>query len=138
MIELDNHKVCVCHGDLLNPDPNYRRLRSLWRSLPARILARIIHPDLVWSFAMWLCSKSPKNKSDRSHRDPTPFLASFIDQQSLEDAEIIICGHYHYPVTSQYKGITMIGLGDWISQFSYAEMENGHISLKKLSRLNFY
>ena len=126
-IDWDGQTLLISHGDLLNPDKKYQQLRSFWRSLPARLLARIIHPDLVWSFAMWLCNKSPKNNPDNSHYDPTPYLIPYAEQSN---SDIVVCGHYHHPVTLKHKGVRIIGLGDWITQFSYAEMIDGHIELK--------
>ncbi len=129
----DGRRLLICHGDLLNPDPGYRRMRSFWRSLPVRFLARIVHPDLIRNFAFWLCDKSPKHDPEKYHRDPTPDLKAFIDTKSADEMEIIICGHYHHPVDSIYRDTRMIALGDWIEQFSYAEMVDGRITLKTLA-----
>lgn len=130
LIEWDGRKLLVCHGDLLNPDPAYRRLRALWRSRPVRVLSRLVHPDLVWSFALWLCNKSAKNNPERSHRDPTAYLKKFSEQRPTDGADAVICGHYHHAVETSHKGVELIALGDWISQFSYAEMIDGKITLK--------
>lgn len=129
-IDWQGHKLFLCHGDLLKPDPAYRRLRAFWRSAPVRALGRILHPDLVWSFAMWLCNKSGKNNPDRSHFDPSTYLRRFSEQQSLADGETLICGHFHHPVDMEHEGVRLIGLGDWINQFSYAELADGKINLR--------
>ena len=131
LIEWDGQKLFICHGDLLKPDPGYQRLRAFWRSRPVRFLSRVIHPDHVWAFALWLSNKSSKNNPNREHRDPTPYLANFSETEPIGDAQAIICGHYHHPVTSEHNGIKLIALGDWINQFSYAEMLDGHLSLKR-------
>lgn len=130
LVEWDGHKIMICHGDLLNPDRSYQRLRSFWRSRSVRLLSRLIHPDLVWSFALWLSNKSPKNNPQQFHLDPTPYLTSFVEQQPASEAQIVVSGHYHHPLESEHRGIKIIALGDWINQFSYAEMQNGQITLK--------
>ena len=132
LLEWDSQQILVCHGDLLNPDPRYRRLRAFWRSWPVRALARVIHPDLVWAFAIWLSNKSHKHKPDNNHQDPTPQLQKFSEQQDHAACRVIICGHYHHPVETVHHEIKLIALGDWINQFSYAEMQNGEITLKTL------
>ncbi|MCF6267874.1 MAG: UDP-2,3-diacylglucosamine diphosphatase [Desulfuromusa sp.] len=127
LIDWDGQKILISHGDLLNPSPHYLRLRSFWRSWPIRILAQIVHPDLVWSFAIWLSNKSSKNDPDSHHLDPTPYLLPFSEKSN---SDIVICGHFHHPLDTEHQGIRIIALGDWISQFSYAEMVDGEIKLK--------
>jgi len=95
-----------------------------------RGLAKIVHPDLVWSFAMWLCAKSPKNNPENRHFDPTPYLLPFAEQSN---SDIVISGHYHHPLDLEHQGTRIIALGDWISQFSYAEMIDGRIELKQFN-----
>ncbi len=127
-IEWDGKTILVSHGDLLKNDKSYQRLRSFWRSWPVRVLAKIVHPDLVWSFAMWLCTKSPKNNPEMQHHDPTPHLLPFAEQSGCD---IAVCGHFHHPLDLTHQGTRIIALGDWISQFSYAEMIDGEIQLHR-------
>lgn len=129
-INWDSQTIMISHGDLLNPDKNYQRLRSFWRSWPVKALAKVVHPDLVWAFAMWLCKKSPKNNPENRHHNPTTYLLPFAESSN---SDIVICGHYHHPLTIEHKGTQIIALGDWISQFSYAEMIDGKIELKQFS-----
>ncbi len=127
LIDWDGHKIMLSHGDLLNPDRNYQRLRTFWRSWPIKILSQIVHPDLVWSFAIWLSNKSSKNNPENQHYDPTPYLIPFSENSA---SDIVICGHFHHPLEREHRGVKIIALGDWISQFSYAEMIDGEINLK--------
>ena len=130
VIDWDNHKILLSHGDLLNPNRNYQLLRSVWRSWPVKFLSRIVHPDLVWSFAFWLSNKSAKNHPENRHQNPSNYLIPFA---ATSNSDIVICGHYHYPLDIEHHGKRIIALGDWISQFSYAEMVKGKIELKTYS-----
>ncbi|MBE0583582.1 MAG: UDP-2,3-diacylglucosamine diphosphatase [Desulfofustis sp.] len=130
LVEWDGKKILISHGDLVNPGPNYRRLRAFWRSWPVRFLSRVIHPDLVWSFALWLSNKSAKNDPANCHQDPSPYLTAFAEQQAPVGSQVIVCGHFHHPIDFDHHGIKIIALGDWINQFSYAEMLDGNIELK--------
>lgn len=130
LVNWDGQNILISHGDLLNPDRNYQRLRSFWRSWPIKLLTRIVHPDLVWSFALWLANKSSKNDPVKCHQDPTPYLIPFSE---TSHSDIIICGHFHHPVDLEHHDVRIIALGDWISQFSYAEMLDGKIELKSYS-----
>ncbi len=130
LLSWDGLNILLCHGDLLNPSPAYRRLRRFWRSRPSKLLARLVHPDLVWKFAFWLSNKSAKNNGPSPHQDPTPYLISFSDRAENQKADLILCGHYHYPTQADHRGSKLIALGDWIEQFSYAELKDGEIELK--------
>jgi len=126
-VNWDGKKILISHGDLVKSDRNYQRLRSFWRSWPLKLLSRVIHPDLVWSFALWLSNKSSKNDPRKCHQDPTPYLIPFSESSN---SDIVICGHFHHPIEREHQGVKIIALGDWITQFSYAEMQDGEISLK--------
>ncbi|PLY03999.1 MAG: UDP-2,3-diacylglucosamine diphosphatase [Desulfuromonas sp.] len=130
LIDWDGQKILICHGDLIKPDPNYRRLRAFWRSGFIRGLSRIVHPDLAWKFALWLSNKSSKLDPNRKHQDPSPFLSTYVANNMTAPADLLICGHFHYPVVAEHRGVKTVALGDWIHQFSYAEMTDGRIALK--------
>ncbi|MEE4255109.1 MAG: UDP-2,3-diacylglucosamine diphosphatase [Desulfuromusa sp.] len=130
LVNWDGKRILICHGDLVKQDRNYRHLRTFWRSWPIKALSRIIHPDLVWSFAIWLSNKSSKNDPRKCHQDPSPYLIPFSE---TSNSDIVICGHFHHPLEREHQGVKIIALGDWISQFSYAEMQDGVISLKNYS-----
>jgi UDP-2,3-diacylglucosamine hydrolase len=132
LVEWDSQKILLCHGDQLKQDKGYALLRAFWRSHPLRWLARIVHPDLVWRFGLYLSNKNNKHSTQRNHHDPTPYLLRYADE-TRENCRAIICGHFHYPVSIEHKGTSIIALGDWIHQFSYAEMLNGKLSLKSYS-----
>lgn len=133
VVEWDGRKLLLCHGDLLNPDRNYQRLRSFWRSGLIRFLARIVHPDPVWSFAIWLSDKSRVKHAEDCHWDPTPLLLPFAEKQFARGCNAVLCGHFHQPVNRDIDGRQLIVVGDWISQFSYVEMNGGKLELKNFS-----
>ena len=127
-ISWDGKNILISHGDLIKQDRNYQRLRSFWRSWPIKFLAKIIHPDIVWSFALWLSNKSSKNNPEKNHQNPSTYLIPFSE---TSDSDIVVCGHFHFPLEKEHQGVRIIALGDWITQFSYAEMQDGKITLKQ-------
>ncbi len=130
LVDWDGKKIMLSHGDLLNPDRKYQRLRAFWRSRPIKILSQIVHPDLVWSFALWMSHKSSNNNPEKRNQDPTPYLIPFSE---MSNSDIVVCGHFHHPLDIEHRDVRIIALGDWISQFSYAEMVDGEIELKSFS-----
>ncbi len=130
LVDWDGKKILISHGDLLNSNRSYQHLRSFWRSWPIKLLSQIVHPDIAWSFAMWLCDKSSKNNPHKRHYDPTPNLLPFAESSN---SDIVVCGHFHHPLDINHRETKVIALGDWINQFSYAEMIDGEIELKKFT-----
>jgi len=130
LVEWDNKKLLLNHGDLLNPGKGYQKLRSFWRSGLIRFLSRIVHPDWVWAFGIWLSNLSLKKKTGSHSWDPTHLIQPLADSELAATADAIFCGHFHQPVETSYRGKQLISVGDWIAQFSYAEMIDGQISLK--------
>ncbi len=135
MIDWDGQKLLVCHGDLLNPSRRYQRLRRFWRGRTVRLLAKIIHPDLVWSFAIWLSNLSKKKRQnhDPCNWDPTPLIEPFAQGQFALGADALLCGHFHKAIKQDYAGKQLLVIGDWIQQFSYIELVDGHFELKNYS-----
>ena len=130
MVEWDSRKLHLCHGDLLNPDRSYHLMRSLWRSGLIRILAKIIHPDLVWSLAIFLSNLSRKKHPTDCNWDPSPLVLPYAQKQFDQGCDAVLCGHFHQVVNREIDGKQVIVLGDWIKQFSYAEMRDGQFELK--------
>lgn len=130
LVEWDDKKLLLCHGDLLNPDPKYQRLRRFWRSGLISFLAKIIHPDPVWAFGIWLSNLSRKKQPNSREWDPAPLLVPFAKKEFSAGADAVLCGHFHQPVDKQINNKQIIAVGDWIQQYSYAEMIDGKISLK--------
>ncbi|MBE9486781.1 MAG: UDP-2,3-diacylglucosamine diphosphatase [Chloroflexi bacterium] len=130
LVEFDGKKLLLCHGDLLNPSKNYQRLRTFLRSGLIRFLARIVHPDPVWAFAIRLSDLSRKKNPDSRNANPTPLLRTFAESGTTAAADTIVCGHFHQPISIVYNNKQVLVVGDWITQFSYLEMVNGRLELK--------
>ncbi len=129
LIQWDNRHIMISHGDLVHPTSAYLRLRKLWRSSFIKLLTRIIHPDLVWKFGLWLSDKSQQKRSQHQPSDPTPWLQEFNATSVDESCDLVICGHFHRPVFFRQHGREIIALGDWQTRRSYAQLIDGHITI---------
>ncbi len=129
LIQWNSLNLLICHGDLIHPTPAYLRLRKLWRSSFVRFLSRLIHPDLVWKFGIWLSNKSQQKRSSRQPYDPTPWLKEFNTNAVTDPCDLVICGHFHVPVRFQQHEREVIALGDWQTRRSYVQLTDSHISL---------
>jgi UDP-2,3-diacylglucosamine hydrolase len=133
-VEIDGHCVYLAHGDLADPtDRGYRILRGIFRSRLARFLSRTIHPDSIWKFAAWASRNSSGKKNRRTQTECRAILLPYAQQLFNQGAEFVVTGHYHTPFMEQTETGTLIALGDWIEQFSYAVYEQGEFKLEKFT-----
>lgn len=132
-IAIDGRRVFIAHGDLVNPaDRSYRLLRKLLRSLPLRALKQMVHPDIAWAIGRWGSGQSGKKHAERRQRwVPREMLTAHAERRFAEGYEAVVTGHFHAPWLQRTEHGTIVALGDWIDQFSYAVWENGEFRLEK-------
>jgi UDP-2,3-diacylglucosamine hydrolase len=134
-IELNGQKVFLAHGDLANPeDRGYRVLRRILRSLPVRLLIRILPPDLVWDIAARASRQSKLSRHKKDRRGPIrEILLKYALAIKSRGYRVIVTGHFHQPFHEIMDDHELVALGDWINQFSYAVCEDGRFELKVYS-----
>ena len=129
---LDDRRVFLAHGDLINPDDKaYHLLRKALRSPLSKALLPLVPPDWAWSIALRASRKSAQKKGRRTAFLPEKTLLAFADQRFLEGYDTVITGHFHVPLFRRMGDKTVIALGDWIEQDSYALFENGVFTLER-------
>lgn len=131
-LQLDDRRIFIAHGDLVNPDDKaYRMLRSALRCRLSRALLPLVPPDWAWSMARWASRLSDRKKKGRSAFLPEQALLNFARERFAEGFDTVITGHFHVPLFRQIEDKLLIALGDWIEQDSYAVFEHGAFALKR-------
>lgn len=130
-VDLDGKRVFIAHGDLVNPDDRgYRLLRRTLRSAPMRLLMSLAPPDLTWRIAHRASRESrKKHGANRERWVPAEIVRAHARHRFAEGYEAVVTGHFHAPLLEQKPEGTIVALGDWITQYSYALWENGAFSL---------
>ncbi len=130
-VEIDGLQVHITHGDLINSrDSGYLLLRRFLRSRPLRWLTAMAPGDLTWRIARWASRQSQKGRTEKDARGlPERELDEFARRRFAEGCAIVVTGHFHQPIYRQYEEGLLIGLGDWIGQYSYGVLEEGRFSL---------
>jgi len=131
IVEIDGRKVYLGHGDLVNADDRgYLLLRRVLRSLPLQWLMKVTPPDWTWGIARWAGRQSRKGRVNKTVRQlPETMLAAHAEQRFGQGCQAVVTGHFHLPLLKKSDGKTLVALGDWIDQFSYAVCENGSFEL---------
>jgi len=130
-IEIDGVRVHLAHGDLVDPgDTGYRLLRATLRSWPLQLVKNLIPPDWLWGISVWMNRKSRDNHHRRDQCwQPVKLLETYCAARCAGGAQAVVTGHFHTPLLRETGQGTLVALGDWITQYSYAVFENGRFSL---------
>ena len=129
-VQAQGRKLWVHHGDgLVGGDLGYKVLRKVLRSPVAIGLYRLLHPDLGIPLAHWVSNLSrlsrghPPLQADRLWRE-------IAEPRFAEGFDGVLCGHFHHAYERHENGRDFVVLGDWIDRFTYAELEDGKLTLK--------
>ncbi len=131
----NNKRFYIGHGDGLGPgDHGYKFIKKVFRNPVCKWLFGWLHPDLGIGLANYFSRKSrEKTGSANEHflGEENEWLIVYSKELiKKEHFDYLIFGHRHYPIdfklseTSRY-----INLGDWISNFTYAEFDGTELKL---------
>lgn len=135
---IQGKKVYMAHGDGVGSLPlGFRVIRSVFRNRFAQWLFSGIHPrwTVPFAYAWSRHSRANGEPPDQWSHPMVDHLKEFATQYHAEHPDIayFLFGHLHILVDEEIApGSRMLILGDWITRFSYARMEDGHIALKTL------
>jgi len=125
-ITLCGRRLLLMHGDTVDPDDRgYRFLRAFLRSLPMKVLARVLTPESVLKVADRYTLHRAGRVYAASH---LPALMERYARARWEEGyDGVIMGHCHSPafVTDTVHGreVFYANLGDWITKFTYLTLD---------------
>jgi UDP-2,3-diacylglucosamine hydrolase len=131
ILELQGQRVYLCHGDLINrADWRYRLLHRVLRHRVTVQIGQLLTSSMVEGVRRQLQHSSrgrcPHGKTTRDYSGMIRLYADSVRQQGCD---ALVLGHFHQPFIEDQDGFTLVSLGDWISQFSYAELSDGTFRL---------
>ena len=135
VLEIGGKKVYLCHGDQINrEDYRYRAFRFVLHSRVAEALLPLFSRSLTAYAASTLSRRSSRQRAARKARwDYRVILDRFTRARFAAGCDAVIVGHYHLPIFQREGGHLFIALGDWITQFSYAQWLDGEFTLESFS-----
>ncbi len=132
VVDIDQQRVSLAHGDLVDAtDRGYRLLRRFFRSGLIRFLSGLVHPDLIRNIGDWAGKNSAgKKRPARPVSEVHSLLSKYARDKFAGGCQVVITGHHHTPLFDQSDAGTLVALGDWIDDYSYAVCENGTFHLE--------
>ncbi len=128
-ITLNRKKFYIFHGDgLARDDTGYRILKRIFRNKINIFLYSLLHPDLGIPFARWMSSVSRRHTRRDGRLSDEDYIERAL-QKFNQGYDYAIFGHLHSPRIEQFGQKTYVNLGDWITNFSYAEFDGKDLNL---------
>lgn len=130
-------RLFICHGDQINRDDRlYRLLRLLLRT--KLVAAGVRHFPPAWALRIRdiLQKRSQAGYMEKGVRwDYRRILLDFANTLQNQGCDGLVTGHFHLALLENLPETTFVvlSLGDWIEQFTYAEMVDGELRLMTYS-----
>jgi UDP-2,3-diacylglucosamine hydrolase len=135
-LELDDRRMLLVHGDGINPaDRSYRVYKRVARWPWVVGAFRLLHPDWAMAVAQGVSrgSRHMTRADDVSHGPEAEALRAFAREQLARgEADVVVCGHAHFPEITPYptpdgEGL-YINTGDWLHHRSYVVWDGEHFT----------
>ncbi len=131
-VKIFGKNIFLIHGDGLSDlDARYRILRRILRNTLNIFLFRWLHPDLGIALANRWSHRSAMNDAEfKKYLQDESYLKqvhTFFDRGH----DVVIMGHHHVPRELIFGNKRCYTLGDWITHFTYVEMDEDTMRLRK-------
>ncbi len=133
-IQFGSRRVRLDHGDgLLKFDWAYNSFRAMVRTRPGIVLAKSLHPEILFALSTWLSGKS---------RGATRDEASAIEErgrrwlarQQTAPWDLLVMGHVHHGFVHENGGRQLAALAGWFDPLGYGLLRDGRFSLHEFGR----
>jgi UDP-2,3-diacylglucosamine hydrolase len=133
VLEIGGRKFSLCHGDQINrADYRYRAFRFVLHSRLVKALVPVFSRRLADRAAATLSQRSSKRHGLRRKRwDYRVILDTFARERFAAGCDVVVTGHYHLPFIKGDGERLFVSLGDWITQYSYAQWVDGTLTLER-------
>lgn len=129
---LDGMKVHLCHGDQVNHhDLPVRLLRKLLHGPLIPALIPLVPSAVALAIARVLNRRSNRLRDYKKQRfDPRNLVREYAMSRFSAGYSAVVTGHFHTPFIETVGDKTILSVGDWITDFSWGEFQNGTFSLR--------
>ena len=133
IIEINNKKLYVAHGDGLGKgNVIYKLIKRVYKNRMCQFLFKILPSTIGITLAQFLSRRNKKKQNPSKEKLGENYLIDYcknvLKQQHID---YFVFGHIHRPCSIELSpNSTYINLGDWVTHFSYAELDEENLLLK--------
>ena len=133
-LDLGGTRIHLCHGDgLFCRDWFYRTFRSLVRTKGGIVLAKSLHPEMLYALSVLLSDNSRKGRRDEAERIETK-ARTWLSQQTHTDWDLMVIGHLHHAFDIRVGSSRLAALAGWLDSCGYGLLKQGEFHLLDYQR----
>lgn len=134
ILPLGRLRVKVTHGDgLLGFDWAYNTFRAMVRTRAGIVLAKSLHPEILYAFSKWLSGKSRAATRDEAERIEEK-ARHWMKNCSEANWDLMVMGHVHLPLEVESPPARLAILAGWFDQLGYGLLQDGKFRLLDFGR----
>lgn len=134
IVALGSRRIRLCHGDgMFKYDWAYRTFRAIVRHRAGVLMAKSLHPEILYALSVWLSSRSRT-----ASRDEIAVIESraekWLARQEDEPWDLMVIGHLHHGFRHTVGARTLAVLPGWLTPLGYGVLRNGEFQLRDFER----
>ena len=133
IIKLNGKKFYLSHGDGLGSGNKiYKFLKFIYSNKICQFLFSLIPSNIGISLAQFLSKQSRIKQNPSNEKLGETYLTNYCKKQlEKHHIDFFIFGHIHQPKKILIShNSSYVNLGDWVTHFSYAELDGENLLLK--------
>jgi UDP-2,3-diacylglucosamine hydrolase len=134
ILQLGDRRLLLTHGDgLLKFDWAYNSFRAVVRTRAGIVLAKSLHPEILYAFSVWLSGRSRSATRDEASRIEV-LSRQWLDRQGEVDWDLMIMGHVHHGFQIGTPDREMASLAGWFDTLGYGLLQKGSFRMLDFAR----
>jgi UDP-2,3-diacylglucosamine hydrolase len=124
-----SRRVLLNHGDGLHKfDWAYNSFRAVVRTQLGIVLAKCLHPEMLFTLSTWLSGHSRGATRDEASKIQQR-ARRWFDRQSEPPWDLLVMGHVHHGFLLDRDHRQLAALAGWFDPLSYGLLRNGQFQL---------
>jgi UDP-2,3-diacylglucosamine hydrolase len=134
IVQFGDRRILLVHGDgLWKFDWAYSAFRAVVRTRAGVVLAKAIHPEILYAFSTWLSGKSRSASRDEASAIETRARAWLLRQREV-DWDLMVSGHVHHGFITDANGLEIASLAGWFDILGYGLLQDARFRLLDFAR----
>lgn len=131
ILSLGDLRIHICHGDgLFSYDWVYNTFRKIVRTRAGIVLAKSLHPEILFAFSTWLSGKSRSaTREEASQIEDKARI--WLTEQAAGPWDLMVIGHVHHSFDISIGSYRMAALPGWLDTLGYGVLKQGEFQLRR-------
>ena len=106
------------------------------KALAGIVLAKSLHPEILFHISEWLSGTSRSANRDEAHEIEAKGQ-TWLEKNTSPDWDLALMGHVHHPFMVSVGDKSLAALAGWFDTLGYAVWQNGQFQLLDFDRNPF-